>query len=80
MLPLLAMFAEISNSYIMLGGALGMIVLGLAICYLSAQAGSEGLKKLFWWVGIIVAVLGLLLFIIRPLIWLAKQISEAIGA
>jgi hypothetical protein len=57
--------------------ALVIIVLGLVIVYLSAQGGS--LSTVFKWAGWIVAVLGLILLLLRPIAWLGKQLSDAFG-
>ena len=63
----------------MLGSALLMMVCGLLLCLLSSNARYEILKTLFFWAGLVIAVVGLLLFLIRPLVWIAKQLSDAIG-
>lgn len=64
---------------IMIGLALGMMIGGLVLCLLSSHAKYEILKTLFFWVGLVIAILGLLLFLIRPIIWIAKQLQDAIG-
>jgi hypothetical protein len=74
------MFAEITAFQATLGTALLMIVAGLLICLLSSHGRYEILKTIFFWVGLIVAVLGLILFMIKPLIWVGRQLTDAIGA
>lgn len=54
-----------------------MIVVGLGVCFLSSYGGK--LKDVFWWAGIIVALLGLLLLILPVLIYIAHQIESALG-
>ena len=74
------MLAEISSFHLIIGSALALMICGLVLCWLSPNARYEILKKVFFWIGLVIAVLGLILFIIRPLIWIAKQISDATGA
>lgn len=63
-----------------IGSAIALMIGGLLICFLSPHARFQLLKTVFHWIGLVIAVLGLILFIIRPLIWLARQISDATGA
>lgn len=72
-------FAELSNLHIMIGSALVLIVLGLLILMLRQHAEYEILKTVCKWIGIVVLVIGLILFIIRPLIWIAAQLQNATG-
>jgi lysylphosphatidylglycerol synthetase-like protein (DUF2156 family) len=59
---------------------LALIIGGLVVCLLSKGAGNPTLVTLFWWVGIIVAVCGLVLAL-EPLIhWAARNLREMIGA
>jgi len=74
------LFAEFTSVQITIGTALLMMVAGLVLCLLSAHSRYEILKTLFFWAGLVIAVLGLILFLIRPLVWIGKQLSDAIGA
>lgn len=73
-------FADLTVLQWTLIGALALIVLGLLICLLSTHARYELLKTVFFWIGLVAAVLGALLALLRPLVWLAKQLSDATGA
>jgi hypothetical protein len=65
---------------IYIGLAIGLIIGGLVICLLSGNAKQPFLITLFWWIGIIVAVVGLLLAIAPIVAWLAGTAKQAIGA
>lgn len=54
-----------------------LIVLGLLIAFLSPQAGR--MAALFWWVGIILAAIGLIFLITPVLIWVDSQLRAMIG-
>ena len=54
-----------------------LIVLGLLIVYLSPGAGK--LAGVFWWVGIILAVIGLIFVVTPVLIWVNGQLRAMIG-
>lgn len=58
--------------------ALVAILAGLAIVYLSRQAGTT-LAPVFWWAGILVAVLGLILLVVPVLIYIQRQLVSAFG-
>ncbi len=64
---------------VFIGLAVGLIIGGLVICFLSKNAGQPMLVTLFWWVGIILAVLGLILVLAPVLVWIAAQIRAALG-
>lgn len=70
------MLAAIS---IIVGLAIGLIVGGLVICLLSNQAKSLVLTAIFWWAGITLAVVGLILLIVPALNWLYTQLRTIIG-
>lgn len=61
-----------------IGLAVGLMLGGLAICWLSPSAGS--LKPLAWWAGIILFVVGFVLFIAPIIVWLAAQLRSMLGA
>ena len=56
--------------------ALIIVVLGLGVCFLSGHAGPT-LSRVFWWSGILVAVLGLLILIFPVLHWIYRNLTEA---
>ena len=60
-------------------GCIVAMVLGLVLCLLSSHAKYPILQKIFFWVGLVIAIIGLLIFLLRPLIWIAKQLSDATG-
>ena len=62
---------------IYIGVALGLMIGGLLVCYLSASAGRAA--TVFWWLGIVCAVCGALLLLAKIVVWLATQLSNAIG-
>ncbi len=64
---------------IILGLALGLIIGGLVICLLSRQAGSPLLVTIFWWVGVICAIIGLVLLLTPVLVWINNQLQSMIG-
>lgn len=53
---------------------------GLAICLLSAQAKNAFMVTLFWWAGIVIAVVGLLILLAKVILWLAGHAQQMIGA
>ena len=60
-----------------LGLGVCLILAGLAICWLSSTAGT--LARPFWWAGILLAVLGLLLVLLPVLNYIAAQLKQALG-
>lgn len=52
-----------------------VIVLGLAIIWLSSRAGST--SNLFWWIGIVVAVLGAILLLFPVMAFIYRQLTAA---
>ncbi len=61
----------------LLGLAILLTLAGLGICLLSGSAGK--LTSIFWWAGILIACLGLLLVVIPFLIWIANNLKQALG-
>lgn len=61
------------------GLAVGLILAGLAIAWLSRQAGTLLLSTIFWWVGVVLAVVGLILLVTPVLNWLYVQIRTALA-
>lgn len=58
--------------------ALVAILAGLCIVALSGKAGAT-LGRVFWWAGILVACLGLILLIVPVLVWIQRQLVSAFG-
>ena len=59
------------------GLAAVLIVVGLLIAFLSSNAGR--LSTLFWWVGIILAVAGLVLLVTPVLILISGWVNQSLG-
>jgi hypothetical protein len=57
--------------------ALGCIIGGLVICFLSSSAGPT-LGKILWVVGIVVIIVGLILLLTPALVWCDKQLRDAL--
>ena len=62
------------------GLAIGLMIGGLVICMLSGNAKQPTLQTLFWWVGIIVAVCGLVMALEPILAWIARNLREMLAA
>ena len=62
---------------IIVGLALALVIGGLVICYVSGSAGR--LAGLFWWAGIALAVVGLVLLVTPVLLWVNLQLRAALG-
>ncbi len=60
-----------------LGLGVLLMLAGLGICFLSGGAGR--LAGAFWWAGILLAVLGLLLVLLPVLNYIAVQLKQALG-
>lgn len=65
---------------IYIGLAVGLIVAGLLITLLAGNAKVPVLVQIFWWVGIILAVFGLILVLAPILNWIATQVRQMIGS
>lgn len=70
---------EVSVMAVVVGLAVGLIVVGLAICWLSRQAGNPTLANIFWWAGVILAVVGLILLIAPVLNWISVQLRTMLA-
>lgn len=55
-----------------------LMVAGLLVCWLSPSAAR--VQRVFWWVGIVVAVCGLLLLLARIILFAAEFLKQALGA
>lgn len=61
----------------LLGIAILLTLAGLGICLMSGSAGR--LANFFWWAGILIACLGLLLIVLPVLAWIASNLKQALG-
>lgn len=61
------------------GLALGLIIGGLLICYLSSGAGNALLAKVFWVTGIVLAVIGFILLVTPVFVWASNQLRQMLG-
>lgn len=59
---------------IIFGLAVGLILAGVIIAYLSSGMGRAG--NIFWWVGAILAVVGVILLITPVLVWIDHQLRS----
>ena len=57
--------------------AVFLVLAGLGICFLSAQAGR--FANLFWWVGVVVAGVGLVLLLAPVIVWLDREVRSVLG-
>jgi hypothetical protein len=64
---------------VILGLAVGLILAGLAICWLSPKAGRQTAVTVFWWTGIVLAVVGLILLITPVLNWIYVQLRTMLA-
>ncbi len=55
--------------------ALALMIGGLVLCMLSPKSGSALLTNLFWWVGLLLAILGLVLVLAPIVSWIAAQLK-----
>ncbi len=64
---------------VLLGVAVGLIVAGLVICWLSSQAHYPLLARIFFWVGLVLAVVGVVLLLAPALNWLSVQLRAMLA-
>lgn len=62
---------------VMISLAIGLMVFGLLICFLSPSAGRAA--NPFWWIGIVLAVCGVILLLAPLFVFLARVIRSALG-
>lgn len=65
---------------VVIGLAVGLILAGLLIAWLSPKAGSATLAAVFWWVGIVLAVVGLILLVTPVLNWVYVQLRTMLAS
>lgn len=61
---------------IVVGLAVGLIVAGLVIIWLSGNARQPVLVSVFWWVGLALAVVGLILLLAPVVAWIDQQLRS----
>ena len=59
--------------------ALALMVGGLVLCVLSPKAGHPLLATVFWWVGLLLAVVGLLMILAPAIAWVNAQLKSMLG-
>jgi hypothetical protein len=64
---------------LVIGVALGLILVGLVMMVLAPKAGSALLSTVVWWVGVVVLVLGLILLVTPVLVLISGVIRSALG-
>lgn len=62
-----------------IGVALGLLIGGLVVCFLSGSVQHPLLVRVVWWIGLLLAVCGALLFLAPILAWLAANLRAALG-
>lgn len=65
---------------VFVGLAIGLILAGLAMAWLSGGMRSPGLISIVYWVGVILVVIGLILLVTPVLIWLNNQIRAMLAS
>lgn len=74
------LFAEISPVTLTIGVALALLIGGLVIVLLSKKALDPGtIATVVWWLGMLCVVLGALFMVTPILIWITKQLGDAMG-
>ena len=57
-----------------------LLIAGLGIMVLSNKAGGPSiLATIFWWLGLLVAILGAVLLLAPIISWIAAQLKTALG-
>ena len=65
--------------HIIIGLALGLIVVGLVMAWLSAGVKQPILATIVYWVGIVLLVIGLILLLTPVLVWVNVQLRAMLG-
>lgn len=61
---------------IIIGLALGLIIAGLVIAYLSGTMRQALLESVLYWVGVVLVVVGLVLLVAPVVAWLDAQLRS----
>jgi hypothetical protein len=64
---------------VIIGLAIGLIIGGLIILFLSGSAKFPLLVGILFWVGIVMVVFGLILLLTPVLVWFNNQIRSMLG-
>lgn len=64
---------------VILGMALGLLIGGLVVMWLSVAAHYSPLVQVVWWIGIILVVFGVVLLATPIMVWLYAQIQAMLG-
>ena len=62
---------------VLFGVALGLIVCGIFMCWKSDALRKEPLVTITYWVGVVLAIVGLVLLLTPVLVWLNLQLRSA---
>lgn len=65
---------------IMVGLGLGLLIGGLVIMWLSPAAHNPLLVAVIWWIGVVLAVFGVILLVTPVMVWLYNQVQAMVGA
>lgn len=64
---------------VIVGLALGLIIAGLVMCFLSHGMKQPTLIAVVWWVGAALVVIGLVLLLTPVLVWVNVQLRNMLG-
>lgn len=62
-----------------IGVALGLLIGGLVVCFLSGSLQYTLLVRVVWWLGLGLALCGALLILVPVLAWVSAQLRAALG-
>lgn len=65
--------------HIIIGLALGLILVGLLMCWLKGSIHQPTLASVVYWTGIVLVVVGLILLLTPVLLWINLQLRSAMG-
>jgi len=64
---------------VLIGVALGLMLGGALLCFLSPGFKVPALVSVAWWIGVILFVVGLILLLAPVIVWAAGQLRAALG-
>jgi len=64
---------------VVVGIALGLMLGGALLCYLSPGFRVPILVSIAWWAGVILFVVGLILLLAPAVVWVAAQLRAILG-
>lgn len=65
--------------HIVIGLAIGLIIAGLAMCWLCGGIKEPILSRIVYWVGVVLVIIGLILLLTPVLIWINAQLQAMLG-